>query len=85
MSFLRSIQGYPSHVDPIWPDGTFKYSTFPTIKKIKDPGPLNSKNIFEQLNNNSCVQTGSCVYRRRKFRAGATYVWFYLTTGCIHK
>jgi hypothetical protein len=48
-----------------------------------DPGPLNSKNIFEQLNNNSCVQTGSCVYRRRKFRAGATYVWFYLNTGCI--
>jgi hypothetical protein len=24
MSFLRPIQWYHSHVDPIWPDGTFK-------------------------------------------------------------
>jgi hypothetical protein len=25
MSFSRLIQWYHSHVDPIWPDGTFKH------------------------------------------------------------
>jgi hypothetical protein len=29
MSFLRAIQWFHSHADPIWPDGTFKY--FPRI------------------------------------------------------
>jgi hypothetical protein len=28
MSFLRPIQWYHSHADPIWPDGTFKNPTF---------------------------------------------------------
>jgi hypothetical protein len=27
MSFSRPIQWYYSHVDPIWPDGTFKKTT----------------------------------------------------------
>ncbi len=27
MSFLRPIQWYHSHADPIWPDGTFKLRT----------------------------------------------------------
>ncbi len=28
MSFLRPIQWYHSHADPIWPDGTFKGAVF---------------------------------------------------------
>jgi len=28
MSFLRPIQWYHSHADPIWPDGTFKNPNF---------------------------------------------------------
>ncbi len=28
MSFLRPIQWYHSHVDPVWLDGTFKHLSF---------------------------------------------------------
>ncbi len=31
MSFLRPIQLYHSHADPIWPDGTFN-QMFPSVK-----------------------------------------------------
>ena len=39
------------------------------LKKIcKGPRPFKQqKNVFERLNNFSCVLTGSCGYRRRKF------------------
>jgi hypothetical protein len=42
MSFLRPIQWYHSHVDPIWPDGTFNADrkghrdTFAWHKKCPD-------------------------------------------------
>ncbi len=36
MSFSRPIQWYNSHVDPNWPDGTFKnLAAFPSIFQTK--------------------------------------------------
>ncbi len=36
-------------------------------KNFKDPALLTAKNVSERLNNLSCVLTGSCGHRRRKF------------------
>jgi hypothetical protein len=56
------------------------------INFFKGPQPFkNHKNVFERLNNFSCVLTGSCGLRRQKFDTGMTHVWFFLITGYTHR
>ncbi len=44
MSFSRAFQWYHSHLDPIWPDGTFKGKRHDII--IFFEGPKNQKSTF---------------------------------------
>ncbi len=52
MSFSRAFQWYNSHLDPIWPDGTFKdmsYLFFPIIKGRPSDKQLSAQIIPVQI------------------------------------
>jgi hypothetical protein len=78
MSFSRPIQWYHSHVDPIWPDGTFKVkSNYNSKTKIKI-----AHFLYQQRSNLilSLFQIEKCL----------VYCWFYhqalnpRASACLH-
>ncbi len=57
---------------------------FPIILNffLKDPGPLNSKNVFERLNNLTCGVTESRGAWPLKLNRGEPYLWNFHNAGC---
>ena len=50
MSFSRAFQCYHSHLDPIWPDGTFKTLLFNPLPHCGRPYlPITSLNALKVL------------------------------------